>query len=340
MQDKSYHFLKSENSFSKVRRPAFCCIGISTMCNLRCKMCFTWKNKYVKSPEDPTLNEWFNFIKLLGDLTNNSIEINCAGGEPLLDERNLALISFSAKRGLPTSMPTSGFLIDKEMAYKIADTGLNAIGISLDGINKNTHDFLRGIDGCYDKAVQAISYLDRYRSNLQISIITTILEKNLDEIIKLTERVNEDKRIENIIFQAIAQPFSAPYDDEWYKRSEYNFLWPQDIKKVHNVVEELIKLKKMGYKISNPISQLEVFKRYFESPQHFIKENRCNVDFYMNINQFGDVFLCVRKEPIGNIKKDNPKDMWYSKEANRIREEIKNCRVNCHHLVNCCYEEE
>ncbi len=94
----------------------------------------------------------------------------------------------------------------------------------------------------------------------------------------------------------------------------------------------------MAYKISNPVSQLEAFKRYFKNPNEFIKKGMCNVNFYMNINQFGDVYMCLRKKAIGNIKKCTPKDMWYSENAGQIREEIKNCRVNCHHVLNCCYE--
>ena len=284
MQDKPFNFLKSQNSLLNIRKPAFCCIGISTGCMLKCKMCSTWKTGYFTTSQEPTLNEWFRFIELVADLTDNSIEINVSGGEPLLDERNLALISFSAKREIPTSMPSNGFLIDKEMAHKIADSGLNAIGISLDGINRDTHDFLRGVKGCYDKAMQAIDYLDRYCGNLGIGILTTISEKNLDEIIGLTKWANEDNRIETIIFQAIAQPFSTPLDNEWYNKSEYSFLWPKDTKKAHALLDELIKLKKMAYKISNPVSQLDAFKRYFENPREFIKKDICNVNFYMNIN--------------------------------------------------------
>ena len=339
MQDKPYYFLKSESVFSKIRRPAFCCIGVSAMCTLRCKMCFTWKNKYVKSPEEPLLDEWYSFIDRLADLTDNCVEINVAGGEPLLDERNLALVGFSAKKGLSTSMPSSGYLIDKDMAYKIADSGLDAIGISLDGINKNTHDFLRGVPGCYDRAMQAVNHLDKYSGNIQISIITTISKVNLDEIVKIAEWVNSDNRIENIIFQAISQPFGLSFDNEWYKSHEYDFLWPQGIKKVHDTIDELIKLKNKGYKISNSVSQLDSFKKYFKKPEDFIKKGECNVNFYMNINQEGDVFLCVHKKPIGNIKKDAPATLWYSSKANLLREYIKNCKRNCHHLINCCYEE-
>lgn len=340
MQYKPFCFLKSEGKFSEIRRPVFCCIEISSRCFLRCKMCFAWKRADVNTRKEPTLNEWHNFIYLLADLSNNSLEINFSGAEPLFDGRNLALISVCVSKGIATSMNTNGFLIDKDMACKIAGSGLDSITISLDSINKNTHDFLRGVEGSYDKIMQGIDYLDSYCANLTIGIQTIILENNLDEIIGLTEWVNDRKRIDHICFQAIAQPFYTPFDNVWYKKSEYNTLWPKDIKRVHAVIDELIRLKKAGFKISNPISQLEVFKAYFERPNNFIKKTTCNVDFYMTINQFGDVRTCGRMQTIGNIKKDLPKDIWYSKEANQMREEIKNCNSNCHILINCGYEED
>lgn len=340
MQDKTHHFLQLEVNSSEIRRPAFCCINISQVCMLRCKMCFTWKNKYERSQEEPTLNEWYNFIHCLGDLTNNSTEINVSGGEPLLDERNLELIRFAAKRGFSTSMTTNGFLINSDTARKIVESGLDVIAISLDGFNKKTHDFLRGVEGCYDKAMKAIDYLDRIPSKLKIGIMAIILDKNLDEIIELTKMVHEDKRLVYISFQALVQPFSSPYDKEWYRRGGYSYLWPQDIKKVHAVVDELIRLKEIGYEISNPVSQLKVFKRYFENPYDFIKMHKCNVDFYMNIDRFGNTYICALKESVGNIKKDSIKEIWYSAKSNKIREEMVNCKVNCHHLLNCFYEEE
>ena len=307
---------------------------------MKCKMCFVWKNKNERPNESPTLNEWYNFFGSLPEISDNSMVINFSGAEPLFDERNLMLINFSTKRGFFTTMCTNAFLIDEKMAYKIADSGLNVIIISLDGVNKNTHDFLRGRTTCYDKAMQAINNLGRHCSNIEIGIQTIILERNLDEIIRLVEWVEIDKRIKFINFQAIAQPFEAPFDVGWYKKSKYRFLWPQDIKKVYTVIEELIKFKKGGYKISNPISQLEAFGRYFENPQAFIKESNCNVGFYINITQSGNVYICRLKDPIGNIKKGSPKEIWYSEAADRVREEIENCRLNCHLLINCCYERE
>lgn len=339
MPDKSGVSLESESNNLTVRKPAFCCIGVSLNCILRCRMCSIWKSDNSLIQGEPALEEWYRFVDQLAGLTGNSVVINIAGGEPLLDDRNLALINFSAKRGLFTSMPTNGFLIDSRMAHRISESCLNEIDVSLDGINKNTHNSLRGTEGCYEKAIQAIDYLDSCRGNLKIAIIAIILEENLDEIIQLAEFVNQNKKIEAIIFQAVSQPFNTPLDDEWYKKSAYSFLWPKDSKKVCSVIDELIRLKNKGYKISNPVSQLEVFKRYFVDPHDFIKASSCNIDFYMNINQFGDVYMCPRKGVIGNIRKDSVKGIWYGQAANKIRGEARSCRVNCHHLLNCCYEE-
>lgn len=328
----------SQRSLLNCREPAFCCVEVSSACILKCKMCSIWKNRK-KSLGTPTLAQWRNFIGGLAGLSKKSIVINFSGAEPLSDAKNLALIEFCARKGLFTSMCTNGVLIDKKMAYEIAQSGLKAIVLSLDG-DKNIHDFLRGVDGCFDKAIRAINYLSDYGDNLEIGIQPIILGCNLNEIVKLTKWANEDKRIKFIHFQAVAQPFDDDFDNEWYRKSEYSLFWPQDTKRVHDTIDKLIEFKEIGYKISNTVSQLEVFKGYFKEPNSFIRKNKCNVDFFMNIDQFGNVYMCRLKEPIGNIKEGSAEDMWYSEKASRLREEIKSCKVNCHVLVNCCYEKE
>lgn len=303
-------------------------------------MCFAWKNECAIAREEPTLDEWQRFINFLSDLSDNAIEMNFSGAEPLCNERSLALIGLSALKGLPTSLATNGVLIDRELAKKIVDSGLSVIVISLDGIKKDTHDFLRGVDGCYDKVMRAIDYLDSFRSNLKIGIQAIIMERNLDEIIELVEWANGNKKIDYMSLQVIAQPFYSPFDGEWYKKTEHGFLWPKDIGKVHSLIEELVRLKQSGYKISNPIAQLDIFKEYFARPGIFVKKNRCNVDFWINVNRFGDMRMCESMEQIGNIRQDDLRELWYSERAIELRERMRECRSNCHLLVNCACEDQ
>lgn len=330
MQDK-----KPEFSY---RTPVFCVIEMSPTCISKCRMCSIWKNKRDPS-EGPTLTQWRDFIIDLCQVAKKAPVIIFAGGEPLSDERNLELIKFCSENGVYTSMCTNGFLVDKDMASRIAQSGLKTITLSLDG-DKNTHEFLRGVTGCYDKIMGAINQLDMYQDVLEIGIQPVIFGCNLDDIVELTQWANGDRRIKFIHFQAVSQPFDDLCDSEWFKKSEYGFLWPQDITKTHKIIDDLIALKLKGYKISNSVQQLEIFKRYFEKPNEFIRKSICNVDFFLNIDPLGEIYMCRLKEPIGNIKKKRFKDIWHSIKIEQVRQQIINCRMNCHVLVNCCYEEE
>jgi MoaA/NifB/PqqE/SkfB family radical SAM enzyme len=325
---------------SYVRKPAFCCMNISSVCMLRCKMCFLWQKKSDKTPQGLEVGKWKDYIVSLKDLTSEPIDLNYSGAEPLADERTMPLINFSVKQGFYTTLCTNGFLIDKVMANKIADSGLNKIIISLDGIKEQTHDYLRGVQGCYRRVMKAIDFLNESSGGkLRMGIQTIILEKNLDEIIRLLEWLNSDERLKFINFQVVAQPFGTPVDSEWYKKSKYRFLWPQDVNKTNTIIDELIKFgnnEKYGYKLSNPIKQLEVFKRYFMNPQDFIGENRCEVDSWMSVDYLGNVHMCERMSGIGNINTDCSKDIWYSSQAKQISHDITNCRKNCHLVLNCC----
>ncbi|HTY44828.1 MAG TPA: radical SAM protein [Patescibacteria group bacterium] len=340
MQEKPANFLRSETGAAKARRPAFCRIGIPATCMLKCKMCFGWKAEFKEDPQAPSLSQWRTFIDSLSDFSEQAIEMNFSDTEPLLDEKNLALIAYSVKKGLPVSLHTNGVLIDAELASRIADTGLHQITISLDGMRSQTHDRLRGMEGCYDKVMRAISHLSSRRGSLRIGVQAIILDENLDEMVSLAEWANADGRLSHISFQAVTQPFFTAAIEKWHEKSEYAFLWPKDIKKAHAVIDELIKLKKMGHKIGNSASQLETFKKYFQEPDSFVRKAECNVDFWMNVNRRGDVRMCENMRPIGNIKKGRPQEIWYSQEALHRRAQIKSCKVNCHTLVNCAYEEE
>ena len=53
----------------------------------------------------------------------------------------------------------STYLIDEDMAKRIADSGLNVLAISLESLNPKTHNYLRGKDDVFSRAMKAIEYL-------------------------------------------------------------------------------------------------------------------------------------------------------------------------------------
>ncbi|NQT23413.1 MAG: radical SAM protein [Candidatus Omnitrophica bacterium] len=305
-------------------------------------MCYIWDIKDDKSQET-TMEEKKRLVRSLRGMVGPDFEFHLSGGEPLMTEGILGLVDFIAEEGYRTNMVTNGFLIDEKMARDIMDSRLGSITISLDGINPETHDYIRGVNGSYSRIMKAIEYLDRFRrdESPKTSILTVIMERNLDEILQLVERVQKDKRLEMISFQAINQPFCEEMDREWFKEDKSRSLWPQDTRKAGSIMERLRELRLNGYKIGNHHNHFLHFKEYFKEPNIFLKKIKCNLgDYEFHVDPYGKMFFCCLTEPFGNIKNDNISEIWDSKKTNKIRQDVYNCLRNCHIMVNCFYEDE
>lgn len=282
-------------------------------------------------------------VRSLQGMVEPSFEFHLSGGEPLMTGSILDLVNFISNEGYKTNLVTNGFLIDEAIAEDIVNSNLGTLTISLDGITPETHDFIRGIKGSYDRIIKAIDYLDKFRKNgkPKISILTIIMERNLDEILKLVDWVQEDKRIEMISFQAITQPFGEEMDNTWFMKEKNNIFWPQDTKKTSMIMEKLRELRLNGYKIGNHHNHFLHFKEYFKDPNKFLKKIKCNLgDYEFHVDPYGKAFFCCLMEPIGNIKTDILHEIWHSQRAQDIRKNVYNCKKNCHIMINCFYEDE
>ncbi|MFC1666939.1 radical SAM protein [Candidatus Omnitrophota bacterium] len=322
----------------KVGRPLFCDLLISERCNLQCKKCYFWKHG-IKN--ELTIEECKAFVLYLKDLVQMPFEINLGGGEPLLKEGIFDLSRYCADQGFQPVISTNGTLIDKKMAKRIFESGLHRLSLSLDTMDEKTHDFLTGTKGSYKRVMNAIDCLRKYCNNkVDLNIHSVILEQNIDQIIDLVEWVNNDDIFTGISFQALAQPFRTDLVDRWYLESEHSFLWPKDSKKVTSLIETLIKYKKQKYKILNPIPQLSIYKGYYENPEKLTGKHDCKFgDYIFNVNAFGYIHLCCFMEPIGDIRKINIKDAWYSEESRETRKRMHNCQKSCNNIINCYFQE-
>jgi MoaA/NifB/PqqE/SkfB family radical SAM enzyme len=318
----------------------FACFGITDDCVLKCKMCYKWKEDvFIKNKVNiPDLKGWKNCICSLRDIAKDSFQINFGGGEPFLKEGILELVSFCKSKGFTANIATNGYLINELMAKKIADSGLDSVIMSLDSLSEEIHDYLRGVRGVYQGVLEAIRQLDKFCNGLYKGICCVIYEQNLDDILRLVEWVDKDSRLNSIYFMAAMQPNNSPPDSLWYKKDGFSFLWPKDARKVSVIIDESIKLKKDGSKITNQICQLEAFKLYYCYPDRFVKNTKCNMDSALHISSCGDIFLCYRWSSLGNIQTDDLAKVWHSKKAERARQEIANCKNNCHFLLNCFFK--
>ncbi len=323
-----------------IPKPAFCILNVYPLCMFKCKMCYIWQRKDIPMMSFEKIKE---FIDALVEFTEGKVEINFIGGEPLLRKDIFDLIAVAAKHGLRASLCTNGYLVDYVMAKRLSESGLKALAISLDSLDEQTHDSLRGKEGSYRKIMQAFEYLSYFTSEeFKVNIQTVITERNLTGLVELARWVQKSDTVFAIYYLAVVQPLDAPEADNWQEKEPYQSLWPQDPKEVNAIIDELIRLKSSGLnpKIVNSVSQFRAFKFYFEDPGRFLKKISCNLGEYaLNVDYAGDFSPCFTMGVIGNICKEDIKEMWYSEKAGQLRAKMKQCKKNCNFLINC-YKEE
>jgi MoaA/NifB/PqqE/SkfB family radical SAM enzyme len=322
----------------------FCCLTITDKCMFKCKMCHIWHNASSSEADEPSIENWKQFIASFVEFTKGKSFISFTGGEVLMSDKTLELISFATELGADTLLNSNAYLINEDMATRIHNAGLKKINLSLDSFNEENHDFIRGTSGSYARVMKAIEYLHRHAVYLGIHINTVIMESNLDHIIPLTLWALEDVRLSSIHFQAVSQPFSDIPNELWYEQKEARLLWPKDKGRVEYVLDELIKLKgAYAEKINNSAAQFRVFKSYFNNPLNFVKRDECHMyKDLINVSPFGDVQICNEMPVIGNIKNAgfDVEKIWYSSGARAVRDSMRRCRKNCAFMVSCSYEEE
>ena len=324
----------------EIKKPRTCLLTVTNQCVLRCKMCQLWKLDTAK--DEISVEDCKKFVDSLEQLNPDPMEVHLIGGESLIKKGILDLISHIRGKGSRTVMTSSGYPINETMARGLVDSGLSMLNLSLESLTPSVHDRLRGREGCFQQAMKALEHFKRIGKNgMRLGINSIITASNLDDVVGLAEWVERNELLDSLYFMSVMRPFGAPVDWEWFKKEEFKELWPADYSKVESVLNKLIEMKKSCKKIENPEGQLQTYKDYFKSPDHFIKSKRCNVsDQAVNVNALGDVYLCFFMEKLGNIKTDNIAELWRSSKAEDIRKQMSSCRRNCELVVNCYYENE
>ena len=323
-----------------IEKPRFCCIAATDYCMLRCKMCNKWNEPLPNPDEIPTIDEWKRFIGQFRDLVDEGFEIDFGGGEALSMPGILDLVACAKSKGFGTTLASNGYLIDKDMAKRIGDSGLDGISISLDSPDPETHDRMRGVPGVYQRVMDALENLTTYAPHTRKGLCCIIMNENLHKLVDLVHFADKNEHVNWLYFMVVVQPnYSGPLTNTWLK--EYQYLWPTDTARTLSILDELIHMRKSGSKVSNRVEHLRAYKAYFNNPTQFVNKARCIVGGRaLSVNTYGFIQMCLFKDFIGNIRTDDIRQLWYSQDADLMREKVNACKSNCHLLLNCCYIED
>lgn len=305
--------------------------SITERCNMRCRNCDWWQSRNER-PE-ATIAQWIEFVQELRAWLG-PFEFHLAGGEPFLKPGLLELIRACSAQGVKTYLTTNGTLINRAVAEELADSGLWCLNVSLDFLDRERQDWLKGISGTADKIHRALDLIDETRkAAYNVALATVVMKQNLRELPGIVEFARGSGYY--LGFQVIFQNFGAPYNPMWYQTSEF---WPDDLGLVSDMMDYLISQKAQDSVISNSVAQLKLMTQYFTNPNPR-PEYVCRVgDKMLAFNPYGDLALCFNTKPIGTIHDHKLKLTWYGLTAQKRRNQISKCRRQCA-LLNCHFEE-
>ena len=169
-------------------------------CNLACRHCWIAPKYQTGDHTYPSLDiDLFRSIldqaRPLG-LSN----VKLTGGEPLLHPEIREILNIIKTYGIRLTVETNGVLCTPELAQLMFECKEPFVSVSLDGIDPDTHEWVRGVKGCFESALEGIRNL--VAVGFKPQIIMTVMEHNKDQmeaVVRLAESIGAGSVKFNIV---------------------------------------------------------------------------------------------------------------------------------------------
>lgn len=155
-------------------------------CNLACRHCYS-----ISADTDfPGELDTGRVFAVMDDLRAFGVPVLIlSGGEPLLRPDIYDIAARAKSMGFYVGLSTNGTLIDCSNIGKIAGTGFNYVGISLDGI-KETHDRFRRMAGAYERSLAAVRLCRD--AGIRVGVRFTVTQDNQHDLPRLLELIEDE----------------------------------------------------------------------------------------------------------------------------------------------------
>lgn len=292
--------------------PTDMCIIVTYRCPMQCKMCNIWKHPTQKEKEiTPTEIKKLPSVKF----------INITGGEPFIREDLEDIIEICFHKSPRVVISTSGWFEDRiiKIAKRFPNIGIR---ISIEGLSQK-NDELRGRVGGFDKGLRTLLQL-RDMGIKDIGFGITVSNHNSADMLSLYQ-----------LSKSLKMEFAtAAFHNSYYFHKEDNYITNQE-----DVCNDFKTLIEWQLKEKHPKSWFRAFFNmglinYIHDNQRLLPCEAGLVNFF--VDPYGEVYPCngleekFWKESMGNIIQSSSfNEIWHSKRANKVRQQVKNCPKHC-----------
>lgn len=301
-------------------------------CNLRCRHCWIAPKFQTENSKWPYLEfELFkDIIKQGKELGMSSVKLT--GGEPFIHPDIEKIIDHINEQELQLTIETNGVKCTPNLVEKIAKAKRPFVSVSLDGDNVATHEWVRGVDGSFEAALQGIRNL--VKGGIHPQIIMSIMRynyKQMESLVRLAERESAESVKFNIV---------TPTARGEQMHAEGQTLSIEELVEIGRWVEDVLTPStKIRIAHSHPIAFRPLNKVFNSS------NGKCGIFSIIGVLGNGKYALCGIGETVpelvfGDAAKDKLADIWNNnKVLNAIRKglpkELNGICEDCIHRTMC-----
>ena len=275
-------------------------LEVTPRCNLSCIHCGSRCDEHALI-EEVSLDEYKDLLSRVRDEFGERVFIVLTGGEPMLRDDIYELGAYIRDLGFAWGMTTNATLIDQDAAYRLVESGLRTVSVSVDGLS-TTHDAVRRKRGAYEDALAGVHNLAQTHGLDALQVTSVMNHQTIGEIDRLFEIMVElpidSWRLVNVepIGSALAHPELLFQPDDYARlfsfiREKREQKWPVSYGCSHYLG--------LGYE--------GALRNWF----YF-----CNAGIHvMSVMHNGDIGSCLdierREETVfGNIRMDDIAEVW------------------------------
>lgn len=305
---------------------------ITDNCDQRCKHCYIFHGGNKNLVE----MSWDNMQKVLNNVISSCKKLHrvpvfaITGGDPLLHKNFWDLIKELKKNKIEFIILGNPFHLTDEVAEKLKDSGCTKYQLSLDGL-KETHDWFRK-PGSYDATFEALKCLNR--NDLYSVIMSTVSDKNIDEIPSLVDEVAWKAR------RFTFSRYVPVYEDK------SNRLTPERYRKFLEEMQDRFDFYESvgcttSFRYKDHLWNLFHYEIGRLDAPNYVEENddtiytgcHCGIG-HMTILPNGDLLACrrINDSVVGNALTDDISEVWLGDKMNYYRdfdkfEKCKDCKL-------------
>lgn len=300
---------------STLNRPHHVQWFLTQKCNYRCRGCSVWRKKKTEELNTEQVKRGLDVLRELG-----VVEVVFSGGNPLLRSDIDEIIDYASRYFITTIYDNGSMALEKINALRKVDF----LAISLDTLNAEKNDYIKGVPGSWKKSMEAIRTL--HKKGIVVAVSPTISQLNIDEIVKFTDYFT---RMGIPVLYCLYQ-YDQPEEEQLFSIGRrVNEFKIASKEKAAKVFEALLEMKKHREGIFVTEKMLNALREFFLRGRRTWK-CRALQSFFM-IDHLGRVAGCHVQKPVASIF-ELP-EVWDSLRFEKLRKKYEKC-TRCAYL---CY---